>query len=138
MDPVVLKLGEGKVFRRPATQGSVTVKVMSDAGTVFETERVAGDAAGPGLHSHPAFDETFYVVSGEWEFALGERAVVAEAGTVVHVPRGVFHAFRSTGRLDGRLLGFAAPGGIEDFFEEAERVADVEAGSRHGIEFVEH
>jgi len=106
--------------------GSVTVKVATEAGTVFETERAAGDAGGPRLHSHPGFDETFYVVSGEWEFVAGDEKFIAESGSVVHLPRGVFHSFRSTGRVAGKLLGFAVPGGIEDFFEEAARTSNDE------------
>jgi mannose-6-phosphate isomerase-like protein (cupin superfamily) len=88
------------------------------------------------LHSHPAFDETFYILSGEWEFVAGERTLVAAAGAVIHLPRGLFHSFRSTGRLDGKLLGIAAPGGIEDFVEESAATReDREVGARHGIQF---
>ena len=136
MEPLIVQRDEGRTFDRPSTHGSVTIKVASEAGTVFETRRSAGDAAGPGLHSHPGFDETFYVVSGEWEFTVDGRSVVAEAGTVVHLPRGIFHGFRSTGRFDGHVLGIAVPGGIEEFFEEAAHAAeDAEVGRRHGITF---
>lgn len=135
VEAVVLKGEEGTVTPRTRTQGSVTVKVAGESSTMFETKRAAGDTGGPGSHSHPGFDETFYVISGEWEFVAGDRTVVAEPGTVVHLPRGIFHRFRSTGRVDGRLLGVAVPGGIEDFVEEAARTADDAAGRRHGIEF---
>jgi mannose-6-phosphate isomerase-like protein (cupin superfamily) len=112
------------------------VKVANEAATVFETARACGDAGGPGPHSHPGFDETFYVLSGEWEFTMGDRTVFAEQGTVVYLPRGIFHSFKSTGRLDGRLLGVAVPGGIEEFFAEAERTSrDADVGERHGIMF---
>lgn len=122
---------------RPVMHGSVTIKVANETSTVFETERAAGDARGSGLHSHPGFDETFYVVSGEWEFIAGDRTVLADAGTVVHLPRGIFHHFRSTGRLEGKLFGIATPGGIEDYFEEAAGTAnDDEAGRHHGIRFI--
>jgi mannose-6-phosphate isomerase-like protein (cupin superfamily) len=119
MDAIVLKRGEGKPFSRPTAHGSLTVKVANRTSTSFETERATGDAGGPELHSHPGFDETFYVVSGEWEFVAGDGTFVADAGTTVYLPRGIFHAFRSTGRLEGKLFGVAVPGGIEDFFEEA-------------------
>jgi mannose-6-phosphate isomerase-like protein (cupin superfamily) len=136
VDAIVLKHGEGRTIPRPGTHGSVTIKAATGASTVFETERPAGDAGGPGVHSHPGFDETFYVASGEWEFSIGDDTVIATPGTVVHVPRGAFHTFRSTGRVDGTLVGVAVPGGIEDFFDEAARTAnDDEAGRRHGIEF---
>jgi mannose-6-phosphate isomerase-like protein (cupin superfamily) len=133
---IVRKAGDGDVYGRPSTGGSVTVKVSGPAATVFETQRAAGNAGGPGKHSHPGFDETFYVVSGRWEFTAGDERFVAEAGTVIHLPRGIFHSFRSTGEVSGKLVGIAVPGGIEEFFAEAERTAnDHEAGAGHGIEF---
>jgi len=136
MEAIVLKRGEGRVIPRPTTNGSVRIKVAGEAGTIFETERATGDTGGPPLHSHPGFDETFYVAAGEWEFVVAGRTILAEPGTVVHLARGIFHSFRSTGRMDGRLLGVAVPRGIEDFFEEAARTSnDGEAGRRHGIEF---
>ena len=119
MEAIVLRGGEGQSFARPASQGSITVKVANLTSTAFETERAAGDADGPGVHAHPGFDETFYVVSGEWEFVADGRTFMADAGTTVHLPAGIFHSFRSTGRVDGKLFGIAVPGGIEDFFEEA-------------------
>lgn len=137
MEATVVKPTEGTVFPRPTTHGSVTVKVANQTSTFFETERAAGDAGGPELHSHPGFDETFYVVSGEWEFVAGDRTIIAEVGATVSLPRGIFHSFRSTGRLDGKLFGVAVPGGIEDFFDEAAQTADdARAGRQHGIEFV--
>lgn len=139
MEGLSLAPGEGVVLRTPtpSAHGSVTIKVATGAMTVFETHRPKGDPGGPQRHSHPRFDETFYVLSGEWEFTLGERSVVAGPGTVVHVPRGTFHGFRSTGTADGRLIGMAVPGGIEDYFEEAARTADGRAAAEHhGIGFL--
>jgi mannose-6-phosphate isomerase-like protein (cupin superfamily) len=76
-------------------------------------------------------------VSGEWEFVVGNRTFVADEGTTVYLPRGIFHAFRSTGRLDGKLFGVTVPGGIEDFFEEAAQRTDEEGiGRHHGVELV--
>jgi mannose-6-phosphate isomerase-like protein (cupin superfamily) len=137
LDAIVLKSEEGKLISRPQTHGAVTIKIANGASTLFQAERSAGDSAGPGLHSHPGFDESFYLVSGEWEFVANDKKIFAEEGTLVHIPRGAFHGFRSTGRLDGKILVIAVPGGIEDFFEEAAQTADdAKAGHQHGIEFV--
>jgi mannose-6-phosphate isomerase-like protein (cupin superfamily) len=135
-EAVVVRQSGGTVYPRPASHGSVTVKVANRTSTSFETERATGDMGEPELHAHPGFDETFYVLSGEWEFVAGDMTFVAEAGTTVYLPRGTFHAFRSTGRLEGKLFGVAVPGGIEDLFEEAAQHRR-RRGSRHqGIEFV--
>jgi hypothetical protein len=63
-------------------------------------------------------DETFFVIEGSFVFELDGQPFDAPAGTVVFLPRGTRHRFRSTGASHGRVLSFAAPGGIDRFFEE--------------------
>lgn len=60
MTAIVRKPGEGQVYARRATGGSVTVTVATEAATVFEANRSAGNSGGPPAHSH-GFDETFSV-----------------------------------------------------------------------------
>lgn len=138
MEPLVLGPDEGELIPRPA-HGSVTIKVANGAYTIFEARRPAGEIGGPARHSHPGFDETFYVLSGEWRFEIGGQTLVTEPGTLVHVPRGTFHSYQSTGRLEGRVLVTTVPGGIEDFFEasgDAEDPVKIAAtGQKHGIVF---
>lgn len=140
---IVVPPGGGKAVPRPDTGGTVTLKLTREstggAITVWESNRAAGDTGGPGLHSHPGFDEVFYVLAGEYLFTIDGTEFPAPAGTLAFIPRGAFHTFASTGRVDGRLLAFAVPGGVEDFFEEmaaadASRSQDV--ATRHGVVFV--
>lgn len=145
-EPLVVAPGEGHLIPRPDTGGAVTVKLPSEttngAITVFETSRRQGDEGGPGLHSHPGFDEMFYVLDGEFVFTAGARTIKAGAGTFVYLPGGVFHAFHADGDADSRMLGISVPGGIEHAFEE---VASLPAGTdpasvarafrNHGIDF---
>jgi mannose-6-phosphate isomerase-like protein (cupin superfamily) len=126
--PIVVPPGGGTTFPRPDTGGAVTIKLAREATggaiTVWESHRSTGDTRGPGVHSHPGFDEMFYVLAGEYEFTAAGRRFAAPAGTFVFLPRGMFHTFVSTGAADGSLLGFGVPGGIEDFFEEAASTDD--------------
>lgn len=140
---IVVPPGGGKAVPRPDTGGTVTLKLTREstggAITVWESNRAAGDTGGPGLHSQPGFDEVFYVLAGEYLFTIDGTEFPAPAGTLAFIPRGAFHTFASTGRVDGRLLAFAVPGGVEDFFEEmaaadASRSQDV--ATRHGVVFV--
>jgi mannose-6-phosphate isomerase-like protein (cupin superfamily) len=141
--PTVVRTGEGRTFPRPDTGGAVTIKLAREttggAITVWESHRAAGDTRGPGLHSHPGFDEMFYVLAGEYAFRAAGRRFTAPAGTCVFIPRGMFHTFSSTGVSDGRLLSLAVPGGVEDFFEESEFATDASrarvVGSKHGVLF---
>lgn len=143
--PIVVPVGGGKSLPRPDTRGEVTIKLSSDVTggscTIWESKRVQGDTGGPGVHSHPEFDEAFYVLAGEYEFSLGKKKVIASTGALVFLPRGTFHTFSSTGLSEGRLLAFAVPGGVEDFFEEMavadHDVAAAVVGGKHGIVFVD-
>ena len=102
--------------------GLATIKLPSEmiggAATVWESRRSAGDTRGPGLHSHPGFDEMFYVLAGEYAFTAGGRRFTATSGTFIFMPGAIFHTLASTGSLEGRLLHVAMPGAMEDFFGE--------------------
>jgi mannose-6-phosphate isomerase-like protein (cupin superfamily) len=56
--------------------------------------------AGPRLHRHP-YDETFVLHTGEAEFTVGDRKLVARGGQVVVVPPNIPHKFANVG---GRLV----------------------------------
>lgn len=133
----------GRILPRPDTGGTVTIKLPAEATdgavTVWESRRASGDTRGPGLHTHPGFDELFYVLSGEYQFTAAGERFIAPTGTLVCIPRGVFHTFASTGAEEGRLLSFGVPGGIEDFFEEMMFAEDgsraTTVGGKHGVVF---
>jgi len=123
--PIVVGPEEGRLIPRPDTGGALRIKLESpQAGgalTVYESSGPAGHTTGPGIHSHPGFDEMFYVVRGRYEFAIGGVTHIAGEGTFVYVPRGVFHSFRSMGEMQPRLLTICTPGGIEELFDQAVR-----------------
>jgi quercetin dioxygenase-like cupin family protein len=63
----------------------------------------SGDAgSGPPPHSHD-WDESFYVTRGQVEFTCAGETTMCMAGTFVHVPAGVVHAF-SYGPGGGEML----------------------------------
>jgi hypothetical protein len=72
-------------------------------------------------------------------FELEGHPFEAPVGTIVYLPRGTRHRFRSTGAASGRVLSFAAPGGIDAFFEAAAdpNVRLDEAFRKHGFAFDE-
>jgi quercetin dioxygenase-like cupin family protein len=58
-------------------------------------EEVAPRGEGTPLHVHREDDETFYVLDGELTFYLdNEQPISASAGSFVHIPGGVVHAFK--------------------------------------------
>jgi quercetin dioxygenase-like cupin family protein len=60
-------------------------------------------------HVHDDQVDSFYVLEGEVEFTLGDRAVRALPGTWVSVPPGVVHGFRNPGPGRARFLNVHTP-----------------------------
>jgi mannose-6-phosphate isomerase-like protein (cupin superfamily) len=85
--------------------------------SVAEVTSPAGGGVPP--HAHRDMDEVFYVLEGAYDFTLAGRTTTAWPGTLIHVPKGVFHGFRNAGPRPARLLDYHTPGGFERFFEEA-------------------
>src|SRR5215203_2673155 len=58
-------------------------------------EEFAPGGEGTPLHVHREDDETFYILEGELTFYLNEgQPTPASAGSFVHIPGGVIHAFK--------------------------------------------
>jgi quercetin dioxygenase-like cupin family protein len=78
--------------------------------------------SGPPAHIHRGEDEFFYIVSGEFNFKLGDGTVSAPARSIVFVPRGTEHTFQNVGTEAGVLLVGVMPGGFEKMFAERQGV----------------
>jgi len=94
---------------------------------------------GPPLHIHRAEDEFFYVLSGEFNFQLGECIKRAPAGSFVFIPKDVMHTFQHVGPDPGVLLGTVHPGGFEGLFQGLPRADDAavrELFKKHAMEVV--
>jgi quercetin dioxygenase-like cupin family protein len=95
------------------------------------------------LHRHPAFQETFVVLEGRFDFeADGERYSLGPGETLV-VPRGASHGYVCTSPESGRLLTISTPACLFEAF-----IADISAANldpaadigavfaRHGVELL--
>jgi quercetin dioxygenase-like cupin family protein len=84
-------------------------------GAFFLVEAMLAPGTEPPPHVHTREDELFYVLEGEFEVYVGEKAFNAKAGECVFLPRFRPHAFviRSP-RL--RVLALFAPAGLEEVF----------------------
>lgn len=61
------------------------------------------------LHVHHADDEAWYVLQGELGFRLGDRDVIARAGSGVLAPRGTPHTYWNAGAEEARYLLIMTP-----------------------------
>jgi mannose-6-phosphate isomerase-like protein (cupin superfamily) len=72
----------------------ITVLASKSATQGYEIFLQQGDeGTGPPPHHHD-WDESFFVIKGVVEISYGDRTVVAEPGTLVHLPAGTVHSFR--------------------------------------------
>src|SRR5262249_188642 len=94
---------------------------------------------GPALQIHRAEDEFFYVLSGEFNFQLGECVKRAPAGSFVFIPKDVAHTFQHLGPDPGVLLGTVHPGGFEGLFQGLPRADEATVRAlfkKHAMEVV--
>lgn len=84
-------------------------------------EMVVPPGGGPNPHSHKDFHESFHVLEGEVEFTTANGTVTAATGTTIVIPKGgAVHNFKNKSDKLARLWCTVVPGGLDEFFEEAE------------------
>jgi len=131
--------GTGKTFSLGRI--TLTFKTTADdnAGAYTLCESIEPPDSGAALHRHPAYDETFIICEGHYEFQVGDQSLRLAAGDTVFVPKGTPHGFKSLGPETGRQLCISSPGGIFDAFiaEVAEAMVDSGSPSKPGpaVEF---
>lgn len=120
--------GTGRVVVRHAGDGPGTWAM----GSLFERLLTGEDTGGaldvsvitqpPGIatplhvHSHEA--EAFFVIEGTLRYRAGDEVHELSAGSFIHLPSGVPHAFRITGRTPARFLGLVSPAGLMNLYDE--------------------
>lgn len=104
-----------------AARGPITIgpEITAGAYLAWVGAMPAGDE-GPPLHRHPHTDEGFYIATGELTFQVGDREIVAGAGSFVFVPRGVVHTAYNSGAGPMQGLLILSPGDAEHIFEPAD------------------
>jgi len=73
------------------------------------------------FHLHRDSDEVAYVLEGEITFKIGEEVTVGCPGSCAFMPRGVPHAWKSTGAETGRVLFLYTPAKAGGLIEEQQR-----------------
>src|SRR3954466_8736135 len=87
-----------------------------DAFALVEATFPAG-LPGPPRHRHP-WHESFYVLSGELKFTVGDDQIFARAGDLVHAPGGVPHTYTNAGSATATALALFSPGRFLAALEE--------------------
>ncbi|GAA4090631.1 hypothetical protein GCM10022233_87410 [Streptomyces shaanxiensis] len=115
MDQVrIVPGGEGQ--RLPLPLASLTVKGVSSGESVdhlFGVLHAEAGFAGPGPHAHREHEEFFYILSGEFDFFVGEKTVRVGEGTFISIPAGMPHDFCNPTQQPASLAVFGAPNEID-------------------------
>ena len=147
-----VKAETGPTYHGPGDRIRFLITSAESNGALFFAEVLVPPGGGPPPHRHAHEDESFYLLEGEVTLQLGDKTIVAKPGDFVQIPRGVVHAFKSTGTVNAKMLALNTPGGIEGFYAEGfDRITDLStpppaspalmarmaaAAAKHGIEIL--
>src|SRR6266851_10053394 len=119
---IVVQPGQGLVANYTPGR-SIVLKLLcgatGDSIMLFEETIPVGTKSTFQLH-HDS-DEVAYVLSGEVTFLIGDDVTVGGPGTCAFMPRGVRHAWKSTGAQAGRVLFLYTPAKAGELIEEQQR-----------------
>jgi quercetin dioxygenase-like cupin family protein len=88
-------------------------------------EAIVPPGGGPPPHVHSREEEGFYILEGEITFQIGDKRLVAGAGTFANMPVGTPHSFKNESGKPARMVISVAPAGLEwMFFEVGVPLAD--------------
>jgi mannose-6-phosphate isomerase-like protein (cupin superfamily) len=136
---IIVHEGEGVhiVTGRSKAQMNIKISRVKDGvnNISFCTENII-----PGrklrIHKHLDNDELIFIHRGEGTFTLGEDSTKVKTGTVVFVPRGIWHGLENTGKEDLIMIFQYSPAGFEEYFIENGTPAGMPAKARTAEEYV--
>ena len=110
--------GEGRTVKLGVVQMRVLAADDAPTDRAFTLAEFSG-GEGPWTvpHIHNGMEESFFILDGEFTFAVGEERIPAGPGSYILVPRGTSHMI-SAAPGGGRFLTLMVPGGLEDMFFE--------------------
>lgn len=115
-----------------------TIAPIRGAGDISITYAACPPGTGPSLHTHRRTFETFTVLTGRFEFTLGdngESAVTLDPFDVLSVPPGIARAFRNVGTAEG-LLQVIITGGQHDVNDITFPARTAKAIAGHGEQYL--
>ena len=104
--------------------------------TAFECD-VPAAAKVPAPHSHDAFEETIYGLTGTITFTVEGADHEIGPSDAVFIPRGAVHGFINHGDTDARFLAVTTPGLLgPSYFREIGEVVNAAAGGPPDLDAV--
>jgi quercetin dioxygenase-like cupin family protein len=81
-------------------------------------EALVPPGGGPPPHVHSRDEEGFYILEGAITLQIGDKRLVATAGTFANMPVGTPHSFKNESDQPAKMLISIAPAGLEQMFFE--------------------
>jgi quercetin dioxygenase-like cupin family protein len=121
-------------IREEIKVGELAIRFLVEAAesggsaTVFEFD-VPPAAKVPIAHSHDAYEETLYGLTGVLTWTVDGEAHEVGPGQVLCIPRGVVHKFENEGDVAATNLAIVSPGVLgPDYFRDLAAVVESAAG----------
>jgi quercetin dioxygenase-like cupin family protein len=123
---IVVNENDGEPFRLRDGRAVVKIKISKRQGaasmSVLTSTVPTNDAIR--IHKHLNEDEIFFIRQGTGLFTLGESEHPVSAGSIIFIPKGIWHGLKNTGTEEIATVFGYSPAGSEDFFKELGTAAD--------------
>jgi len=114
--PIHLSSGQGEPLWVVEDLLTILVSGKDNGGQFCLMDVNVSPGKGTPPHIHSVESETFYITEGEVEFWVDGQVLTAKAGDTVYGPADVPHCYSNKIEALARMLVFAAPAGMDDFF----------------------
>jgi mannose-6-phosphate isomerase-like protein (cupin superfamily) len=142
--PVAIPPGAGRTLKFLG----VTHKITSEqsGGAFYLCEAVFGPESASPLHIHHHEDEVIHVLEGTIDIRLDNDTLHAPEGGIVHLPKNIPHALQNPLKTPLRILVYAIPGGLENYFDEVDAALQdgsfnpevhTKISAKYGLEWLE-
>jgi len=121
MDTPSIVVPPGQDPVSPGRSFSLKLRGGETGGSIMMFEETIPAGTKSTFHLHHHSDEVAYVLSGEITFKIGDEVTVGGPGSCAFMPRGVPHAWKSTGAETGRALFLYTPATAGGLIEEQQR-----------------
>ena len=133
----------GKAYQLGVLQLAFKRSEGDQEGAYSLIESLEQPGASVTLHRHAAWQETFVVLEGRFEFQAAGELHSLGPGEMLVIPRGAAHGFACTSAEPGRLLTISSPARVFEAFvadtsaANGEPTIDIRAVfARHGLELL--
>lgn len=142
--PVAVPPGSGRGLKNLGVTHKLTS--IQTGGAYYLCEAVFGPERGSPLHIHHYEDEVITVLEGALDVRIDRETIHVPVGGTVHLPKTFPHALQNPLKTPLRIMVYAIPGGLENYFDEVD--AAIENGSfnqeintqisaKYGLEWLE-